>query len=55
MTRLIQDEEFVERWGKAYKDLRLFVRMNRFYRIWFVARRLMFVGTVFVIFDYPTF
>ena len=40
--------DFQQRWGKLLENLKLDSKMYLTYRIWFVLRRIIFIGTVFL-------
>ena len=50
---MLKKKDFQQTWMKAYEDLSLNQRINRFYRLWFCIRRLLFVGSVYLMYGYP--
>ena len=53
IRRIYGDNKFHRKWSKAYEDLNLRNQFNRLYRILFCLRRLMFLGCVHFLIDYP--
>ena len=52
---LLEDKKFKRKWKKAYKDLRQNEKMDMFYRIWFILRRILFIAATFLLKEFSYF
>ena len=52
---ILESEEFLQTWGKAYEDVKFYNKKNMLNRLLFCLRRLLFVYSIYQLYEYTIF